>query len=319
MKEVNVLILGGAGYVGGCVTDALIKKSIPFTVYDNLTYEPHYLKPVNFILGDVRDTEKLKKILPEYTHVIHLAAIVGEGACNARPDLTREINQNSVKWLAENFSGRIIFTSTCSVYGNQEISSGGEAIDESRIPAPLSLYGETKVAAEKYLENKNALILRLGTLFGLGDHFSRPRLDLAGNQMPIAANSKGYLEVYGGGVQWRPFIHVKDVGEIIAKAVLADTTGIHNIGAINITISDLAKLVSQKTNCEIRHVGAIPSDKRNYNISTDKARRGGLLLEKWRPLEEGINEVLHLVGTGKLKNPNGDLYINERHLKKILQ
>lgn len=312
MEKLNILVLGGAGYIGGTVTDALIKKNIPFAVYDNLTYEPHYLKPVNFILGDVRDTEKLKKILSNYTHVIHLAAIVGEGASKAKPGMTIEINQDSVKWLAENYNGKIIFTSTCSVYGNQNIASEGEAIDEERQPDALSIYAETKIAAEKYLAGKNALILRLGTLFGIGDDYSRPRLDLVANQMPIAALTKGELELYGGGVQWRPFIHVKDVGEIIANSLNKNITGIHNIGAWNITIGDLAKLISQKTGCKIKHIGAMPSDKRNYNVSTAKAKSAGLLLDKFRTLENGIEEVAHLVKTGKLKNPHGSHYYNDK-------
>lgn len=316
--KTKVLVIGGAGYIGGCVTDTLARKGVDFTVYDNLLYEPHYHKPVNFILGDIRDTEKLKKILPEYSHVIWLAAIVGEGACKVAPELTTELNDKSVKWLAENYAGRIIFTSTCSVYGNQQIGAEGEAINEERKPDPLSLYAETKVAAEKYLTDKNALIFRLGTLFGVGDEFSRPRLDLAANQMPVAARTKGILAVYGGGVQWRPFVHVKDVGEVIANGALKDTVGIFNIGAINITIGDLARLVGKITSCKINYVGEVPSDKRNYNISTEKARATGLLLEKWRSLEEGIGEVLSLIDTGKLKNPNDDLYINERYLRKIM-
>ena len=72
----KVLVAGGAGYIGGAVTDALLVRQIPFTVYDNLLYEPHYLKPVDFIRGDVRDTALLKKVLPDYTHVVWLAAIV---------------------------------------------------------------------------------------------------------------------------------------------------------------------------------------------------------------------------------------------------
>jgi len=310
------LVVGGAGYIGGAVTDALIKKGIKFTVYDNLLYEPHYHKPVDFILGDVREVKKIKKILPEYSHVIWLAAIVGEGASKIVPDLTRRINQESVQWLAKNYNGRIIFTSTCSVYGNQNIALEGESINENRKPDPLSLYAETKVAAEKYLENKNALVLRLGTLFGIGDHYSRPRLDLAGNQMPVAAHTNGELAVYGGGVQWRPFIHVKDVGDIIASAIGKKTKGVYNIGAINLRISDLANMVSKITHCKIKHIGEVPSDKRNYNINTAKAKSAGLLPTKWRTLEEGLNEVLHLVKTGKLKNPNDDLYINEKYLTR---
>ena len=318
MMKPKVLVVGGAGYIGGCVTDELNRKNTPFTVYDNLQYEPHYHKSVDFILGDIRDTKKLKRLLPHYSHVIWLAAIVGEGACKVRPELTKKLNQESVKWLAKNYDGRIIFTSTCSVYGDQKIASAGDALSEEEVPNPLSLYAETKVVAEKYLTGKNAVILRLGTLFGIGDQYSRPRLDLAANQMPVAAATAGELSIYGGGVQWRPFIHVKDVGRIIVNAINRnDLKGIYNIGAINIRIGEMAKIVQKITGCKIKHVGVVPSDKRNYNIATVKARKAGLLLSRHRPLEHGIKEVLHLVKTGKLKNPNDDLYLNEKYLLKL--
>src|SRR5260221_403050 len=103
----GVLVVGGAGYIGGSVTDELLKRKIPFSVYDNLTYEQQYLKPVDFIFGDIRDTEKLKKFLPNYSHIIWLAALVGDGACAIKPLLTKVINQDSLEWLADNYSGRI--------------------------------------------------------------------------------------------------------------------------------------------------------------------------------------------------------------------
>src|SRR5271157_2606726 len=150
----KVLVVGGAGYIGGAVTDELLANRIPFTVYDSLLYEPHYLKKVDFIRGDVRDTDLLRSILSHYTHVIWLAAIVGDGACEVNRDLTQAVNRDSVKWLAENYSGRVVFTSTCSVYGEHE----GE-VSEDGVTNPLSLYASTKLEAESYLRG-NALMFR---------------------------------------------------------------------------------------------------------------------------------------------------------------
>src|SRR3989344_7994571 len=116
-KRMRVLGVRGSGYIGGAVTDILKKKNIDFTVYDALLYEQHYMKPVDFVSGDVRDTKKLKKHLGKYTHVIWLAAIVGDPACKVRPELTISVNRDAVKTLAKNFKGRIVFLSTCSVYG----------------------------------------------------------------------------------------------------------------------------------------------------------------------------------------------------------
>ena len=150
----RVLVVGGAGYIGGAVTDALLKRQIPFTVYDSLLYEPHYLKPVDFIRGDVRERPFLKSVLSAYTHVIWLAAIVGDGACEVNRSITTTINQDAVQWLAENFKGRIVFTSTCSVYGEHE----GE-VDETGVTNPLSWYATTKLAAEQFLlARDNALV-----------------------------------------------------------------------------------------------------------------------------------------------------------------
>src|SRR5271155_638881 len=95
----KVLVVGGAGYIGGAVTELLTAARVPFTVYDSLIYEPHYLKKLDFVRGDVRDTEKFKALLASYTHVIWLAAIVGDGACEVNPELTVEVNQQAVQWL----------------------------------------------------------------------------------------------------------------------------------------------------------------------------------------------------------------------------
>jgi nucleoside-diphosphate-sugar epimerase len=136
----KVLVVGGAGYIGGAVTDLLISEKVPFTVFDSLVYEPHYLKKVDFIRGDVRDAGRLGRILNSYTHVIWLAAIVGDGACEVNHALTMEVNQKAVEWLAANFRGRIVFTSTCSVYGQHD----AEVNEESPVQ-PLSLYAKTKL------------------------------------------------------------------------------------------------------------------------------------------------------------------------------
>src|SRR5579871_4934051 len=139
-KKMNVLVVGGAGYIGGSVTDILKERKIPFTVYDRLLYEQHYFKKVPFVSGDIRDTKKLKKLLPKFTHVIWLAAVVGDPACKIDPEFTIAVNRDAVRWLSKNFKKRIIFLSTCSVYGENK-----KRADETTAPNPLSLYASTKV------------------------------------------------------------------------------------------------------------------------------------------------------------------------------
>ena len=166
----NVLIVGGAGYVGGAITDLIQQSNYNVRVYDALIYEDSFRKPVDFVYGDVRDHEKLIPQLKWADAVIWLAAIVGDGACQLNPELTKSINQDSVAWLADNYDGRIVFMSTCSVYGAQN-----NELNETSGTNPLSLYAETKLNAEKFLKHKDAIIFRLGTLFGVGDLYSRIR------------------------------------------------------------------------------------------------------------------------------------------------
>jgi len=116
----NVLVVGGAGYIGGTLTDQLIAAGYNTRVYDNLLFEERYLKPVDFICGDVRDQAKLAPHMKWADTVVWLVGLVGDGACGLYPDLTEELNVESVKWLAANFDRRIIFMSTCSVYGAQD-------------------------------------------------------------------------------------------------------------------------------------------------------------------------------------------------------
>lgn len=308
----KVLVVGGAGYIGGAVTDALIKKNIPFSVYDKLLYEHQYLKPVDFVWGDVRDKDKLKGILKDYSHVIWLAAIVGDAACQIRPDLTVAVNQEAIKWLAENYDGRIIFLSTCSVYGRND----GELNEESPVN-PLSLYAQTKVEAEKFLAGKNALIFRLGTVFGVSDSYSRLRMDLVLNYMTANAVTKGKLSVFGG-TQWRPLINVLNVGEAVANTLDKPVSGIFNLATMNYQIKDIAKEVSEITGCKIEYTGSEFEDKRNYHVSTEKARQAGLLdFERVWSVSDGVKQIRDIVASGRLKYVENDVYSNERHIANL--
>ena len=199
----NILVVGGAGYVGGGIVDKL-KQTHNVTVYDSLIYEESYRKDVNFVYGDIRDHDKLLRLLKANDAVIWLAALVGDGACSINPELTFEINSESVKFLANNFDKKIIFLSTCSVYGAQE-----GLLDESSSINPLSEYASSKVQAEEYLTDSNAIIFRLGTLFGISDEFSRIRLDLVVNILVTKALTEGKLTVFGGE-QWNIFTRISD-------------------------------------------------------------------------------------------------------------
>ena len=308
----NVLVVGGAGYIGGGVTDVLLREGIPCTVYDNLMYEHQYLKPGDFILGDVRDTEKLGALLPNYTHVVWLAAIVGDGACQVRPELTVAVNQESVRWLADNFDGRIIFISTCSVYGEND-----DEVDENSAVNPLSVYAETKAAAEEILKDKNSVSFRLGTVYGVSDTYSRLRMDLVVNYMTANAITKGELSIFGG-TQWRPIIHVRDVAEAVVSALDKPVRGVYNLGTANYQIKDLGKEVAEITGCKIEYVDQKFQDRRNYHVSTKRAQKEGLLeFNPARTVSDGVKQIKDLVSSGRLKYTENDIYFNERHVANL--
>src|SRR5262245_25484241 len=229
----NVLVVGGAGYIGGYVTDRLAQAGYTVRVYDNLLYEEKYLKPVDFVRGDVLDRTRLKQHLKWADAVVWLAALVGDGACALNLDISTQINQESVKWLSDNFDGRIVFVSTCSVYGARN-----GILDEDSPTGPLSVYGITKLAAEGFLRGTNAIIFRLGTLFGLGDPHSRIRFDLVVNTLTARAYSDRKLKVFGGR-QYRPLLHVRDAAQAIADNLLTKHVGIFNLHQVNSKIVDL--------------------------------------------------------------------------------
>ena len=314
-KIKKVLIVGGSGYIGAGVVSSLVEKNIPFTVYDDLLYEYQYLRPVDFIRGDIRDTEKLGKILPNYSHVIWLAAIVGDAACQIKPSLTISVNQEPLKWLSENFDGRVIFTSTCSVYGkNQEISK------EDSLVNPLSLYAQTKLQAEKYLEKqKNHLIFRLGTAYGISNTYSRLRMDLVVNYMTASALIKGSLQVFGGDQQ-RPLIHVKDIGSVIVDNLNSNIQGVYNLATVNMNIKDLAGIVKDETRCEIEYVERKFEDERNYYASCEKAKRDGVFdFKNFKDIKFGVKEISDVIKSGRVKYAEKDIYFNEKHLNNLLK
>lgn len=305
-------MVGGAGYIGGAVTELLIAERIPFSVYDSLVYEPHYLKKVDFVCGDVRDTVKLKPLLSSYSHVIWLAAIVGDGACEVNRELTVEVNQNAVQWLAENYHGRIVFTSTCSVYGQFDTE-----VDEEAPVQPLSLYAQTKLAAEGFLTAENSLVYRLGTAFGVSDTYSRPRMDLVVNYMTANALTKGELSVFGG-TQWRPLVHVKDIAQAIVHNLERPVRGVYNLAAQNLQIKDLAAIVSKMTGCRVKHTEQKFQDQRNYHVSTCKALRDGVFNPNtMRTVQDGVREITELVGLGRIKQTENDVYFNVRHAQSL--
>lgn len=305
----NVLVVGGAGYVGGAVTDLLSPKDYRVRVFDNLLYEDTFRKPVDFVFGDVRDEAALRPHLAWADAVVWLAAIVGDGACQLEPDLTVAVNEEAVRWLSRNYDGRIVFLSTCSVYGAQDAE-----LDESSPLHPLSLYAATKLKAESFLGDKNAVILRLGTLFGVGDLFARIRMDLVVNTLTVRAATAGRISVFGGD-QFRPLLHVRDVARAIEANLSGPPRGVFNLARDNVRIIDLAERIRNHfPDCVIEKTDLPFQDTRNYRVSSQKAKEAFGFASAYS-IDDGIEEVKALVAMRRIKDIDHSRYSNHRFLE----
>lgn len=308
----KILVVGGAGYIGGFLTDHLTESGHDVVVYDNLLFEDRFLKDCNFIYGDIRDTEKLSSIIGSFDVVIWLAGLVGDGACAVNHSLTKTLNVDSVRWLVDNFKGKIVFPSTCSVYG-----VNNNLIEESAEPNPLSLYASTKLEAERYvLANcPNALVFRLGTLFGLGDRHSRMRLDLVANILSMRAARGETLTIFGGE-QWRPLLHVRDVSTAISHGLENGTFGLFNLSYKNYKICDLGEEVRKvMPECKIQYTNMKFEDLRNYKVKNNKILDTG-----WTPsytLQDGIKQIFNLIKDNRIKDTTDVIYSNAAYIRRL--
>jgi nucleoside-diphosphate-sugar epimerase len=308
----KVLVVGGAGYIGGWLTDRIRDEGHEVRVFDVLLYEDHYLKEVDFIHGNVLDVPALAPHLAWADGVVWLAAMVGDGACALDPELTRAINVQSVRTLAERFHGRIVFMSTCSVYGAQH-----GLLDEESALNPLSLYAETKVEAEQALEGSDAIIFRLGTIYGLSDTYARIRLDLVLNLLTVKAMLHGRISVFGGD-QYRPLLHVRDVAEAVLPTLFSDHRGIFNLESENVTIRSLAERIATFYPAVRTEFTDLPfQDLRNYQVSGEKARSAFGFSPKLT-VEDGIYQVARVVAEGRVRDTSAPRYSNLDFLRPLL-
>lgn len=308
----RILFVGGAGYIGGYAT-SLLQKYWDVTVYDNLLYETRFLKSVNFIRGDIRDTQKLVNAAKDHDVIVFAAALVGDPACSVDQALTEELNYTAVKRFCEQMpkNKHLIFLSTCSVYGAQD-----GILDEESPTNPLSSYASTKLRAEKHVLDVGGTIFRLGTVYGVGDNYSRIRLDLVLNVLTFKAVTEGTITV-NGGEQWRPIISVKDIAGYIREACINRKTGIFVLAHSNTTISELGNVVSKRVpGTEIVITELSFQDARNYRVSNKKA----LTEFEYRPVyspEIEVDEMGTLIKSERIVNPFDDVYNNGKFIAKL--
>jgi nucleoside-diphosphate-sugar epimerase len=307
----KVLVVGGSGYIGGLTCDYLIRDGFNVTVYDNLLYENRFLKEIPFIYGDIRDTEKLYEVSRDYDVVVLMAALVGDPACSVDQSLTEEINYKAIKDFCEvvSPSKHLIFMSTCSVYGAQD-----GLLDEESSTNPLSSYASTKLAAEKYILEKGGTIFRLGTVFGLGDTYSRLRMDLVVNVLTMKAVKEGEITI-NGGEQWRPIIAVKDIAEYVTEACKEEYEGIFVLAKENVVIRELGERVGKLIpNTKVNYTEISFQDARNYKVDNSKS----LNTFKYKPqvtVEDEVSRMLLMFKENRVQNPEDKVYHNGAYLK----
>jgi nucleoside-diphosphate-sugar epimerase len=176
----------------------------------------------------------------------------------------------------------------------------------------------TKLEAEQILAAApNAIAFRLGTLFGLGDTYSRIRMDLVVNTLTVKAFLYGRVSVFGGN-QFRPLLHVKDVAEAVVATVDMKDTGIYNLHAVNMTIVDVAELIQTYVPAlQVYKTEMQFQDARNYSVSSEKAKRAFGFTPRYTP-EDGIVEIKNLVEQGRIRDISSPRFSNTDFLRPML-
>ena len=308
----KILVTGGAGYVGGHLCDVLIRGGHEVKVYDSLLYEDMYLKEIDFHYGDILDFDRLNLHFAWADAVVWLAALVGDPACALNEHLTYKVNTGAIENLVNNFKGKIIFPSTCSVYGAQN-----SLLDEKSVVMPLSIYAQSKIQAEEILKNQaqeRTIIFRLGTLYGISDTYSRMRSDLVVNLLSFKAAQDGKLTVFGGE-QYRPLLHVRDVATGVMCGLKSFQAGIYNLHEVNLTILEIAnKIKNLVPDCVITTTETSFQDSRNYKVDGTKVKLELKFTPKYN-IEDGIKELIEVAKSKRVKNPYIDRFINSKHLE----
>ena len=325
-KSKKVLVFGGGGYIGCVLVDMLIKLNFNVTVYDKFIYTSKKSFIKNFenpnlkiIQGDSQNISKIFEAIRKNDIVIHLAEMVGDPLCEKRPKKTYAINylaSMTISNICKNLGiSKFIYVSSCSVYGSNDYLTN----ETSKIN-PLSIYAKLKALSEKAIirnfdKHCKPCILRLGTVYGSS---FRPRYDLVINLFSGLSANKKQITIAGGN-QWRPFVHVKDVGRAIIKILNSDfkktDNQIFNIVGENLQIKDIGKAIKKiNPKANITFSNNV-NDNRNYKSSNKKAKK--LLNFKTKyTINDGIKEVIEYTKKNKIKNIFNKKYINIlNHLK----
>jgi nucleoside-diphosphate-sugar epimerase len=296
----NVLVTGGAGYLGSILVPALLERGFSVRVVDSFLFQQDSLAAVcyhpafSLVRGDVRSMETMRPLFKEADIIIPLAARVGAPLCDRDPVAATSTNLTAIADMLKHLSReqRVLLPVTNSGYG---VGEPGKLCTEESPMRPVSLYGRDKVEAERLLLDRHpaALSLRLATVFGMSP---RMRLDLLVNDFTYRASVDRFIVLFEGHFK-RNFIHVRDVARAFLHGI--DHFDAMKGGPYNVGLSDanLSKVeLCQRIQAHLpsfvfveANVGEDP-DKRDYIVSNEKIERTG-----YRPafsLDGGIRELI---------------------------
>ncbi len=312
MKK-NILIIGGAGYVGSVITFDFLKDGYSVNVLDNFVYNNQFAitpfygdSKYKFFCGDFGDKKILEQASQNIDIVLILSGLVGDPITKKYPKESKIINDINLKKCIDFFDNKkiknLIFISTCSNYG---LIKETELADETFDLKPLSLYANAKVSAENYLLNKkgivnyNATILRFATAFGLSP---RMRFDLTVSEFTRDLFFDKDLIVFDEHT-WRPYCHVRDFSRLIKNVINAKTTDINfevfNAGGDknNATKKMILDCIQKRIkNCKIIY-NQNDSDPRNYRVSFKKVK-DVLGFEPSYTVDDGVDELISAFSIG---------------------
>lgn len=295
----EILVTGGAGYIGSVLVPELLSLGHKVTVLDNFMYLQNSLaeccrnKAFNVVRGDARDAARLKPLLKKADIIIPLAALVGAPLCDNDTTAAKTTNLDAVKLITGNAckAQRIIYPTTNSGYG---IGARDKFCTERTALNPISLYGVVKVGAEKaVMSRENSISLRLATVFGMS---SRMRLDLLVNDFVYRAVNDRFIVVFEGHFK-RNYIHILDVSKAFIHAVrnFDKMRGqSYNVGLSDANLSKIE--LCEKIRKHLPKFVFLESsigedvDKRDYIVSNEKIEKTGF--KPGQSLDDGINELI---------------------------